>query len=219
MKLSHSISFLQRYLEQPRSGGAIAPSSSHLCGAVCEPFRKRDKPARVHEAGAGTGAVTRVLGRYLGPEDRLDVCEIAPSLADIVERDVLTMPCFRRAVAEGRVRLLRRPAQDLGDVGPYDYIVSGLPFTAFELDTIKHVFDVMKRSLKPDGVFSYYEYVGLRRTSAALAVGKNRQRARAVSSFMTETIREHQFARHTVLGNLPPAHARHLRFNGSASIY
>jgi len=212
LKLTHSIRFFKRYLNDPRSVGAITPSSTGLSLALCDPYAHYDRPARVLEVGAGTGSVTRQLGRLLRPDDRLDICEINPVFADILQKDVLTNRDFRDPVAAGRVRLLRLPVQEIVDVEPYDFILSGLPFTAFELKDVEDIFEVIKRCLKPGGVLSYFEYVGLRKTSAALSWGKNRSRVRSVSSFMSRTIKEYQFAQRTVLSNLPPAHARHLRF-------
>ncbi len=213
MKFTHSIRFFKRYLTDPRSVGAIAPSSTGLSQALCDPYRRCDRPARVLEVGAGTGSVTRHIGRLLRVDDRLDICEVNPVFGDILEQDVLTNRDFRDPLAAGRVRLLRQPVQELVGVEPYDFIVSGLPFTAFELKDVEDIFEVIKRCLKPGGVLSYFEYVGLRRTSAALSWGKNRSRVRSVSSFLSRKIKNHQFARRTVLGNLPPAHARHLRFS------
>jgi phospholipid N-methyltransferase len=166
----------------------------------------------VLEVGAGTGAVTRQIGRLLGEEDRLDVCEIEPRFADLLDRNVLTLPNFAPAVAQGRVRLIRGAVQDLIGEREYDYVISGLPFTAFKLTEVEVIFSTIRECLKPGGVFSYFEYVGLRRISRTLRLGKARNRIRSVSAHLNRHIRAHQFARRTVLTNLPPAHARHLRF-------
>ncbi len=211
--LGHHWCFFSRYLRRPHVVGALAPSSRALAAALCEPYRRASRPATVLEVGAGTGAVTRYLGTILGSEDRLDICEIEPDFAEILERDVLSSPAFASAVAGGRIRLLRQAVQSLSDEARYDFVISGLPLTAFELGDVEDVFTVIRRSLKPGGVFSYFEYVGLRRASTVLAVGRRRGRVRTVSRYLSRRIREHQFARETVLRNLPPAHARHLRFD------
>jgi len=218
VSLTQSLRFFKRYLNDPRTVGAIAPSSPGLSRALCGPFRARRGPARVLEVGAGTGSVTMQIARYFGPKDKLDVCEVNPVFGEILEREVLTRPGLREGVTDGRVRLLKQPVQELTEVEPYDYILSGLPFTSFELQDVEAIFDVIRRCLKPDGVFSYFEYVALRRASLALAVGKKRRRVRSVSSYMNETIRNHQFERRTVLRNLPPAHARHLRFDRTLQV-
>ena len=205
--------FFTQYLKQPKSVGSIAPSSKALAEAICEPYAEFDQPARVLEVGAGTGAITRHLGSILKPADQLDVCEIEPSFRQALEKDVFTLPAIQPAVKEGRIRLFMQPVQQLPADHQYDFIMSGLPLTVFELKDVQDVFDVFRRCLKPGGVFSYYEYIGLRRTSRALTLGRDRDRIRAVHGFMNENIRHHQFRRRTVLNNLPPAHARHLHLD------
>lgn len=213
MSLDHRLRFLKRYVCDPNTVGAVAPSSRALAGALCEPFRRCTYPARVLEVGAGTGAVTRHLGELMSDEDELDICEIDADFSAILERDVLTQPNFATGVGAGRIRLLQRPVQEITYEDHYDFVVSGLPLTAFELQEVKDVFAAIRRCLKPDGVLSYFEYVGMRRTSRTLAFGRRRARIRSVSAYLSDHIRSHQFERQTVLRNLPPAHARHFRFN------
>ena len=204
--------FLTSYLRKPNVVGAVAPSSQALAVALCEPCRRFGGPARILEVGAGTGAVTRHLGSLLGDEDQLDICEIHPDFADILEQDVLNGAGFVGGVAAGRVRLLRCPVQELRSENTYDFVISGLPLTAFELCDVQDVFTVVRRSLKPGGVFSYFEYVGLRKISWLLSMGRRRRRIRSVSAYLSRNIHEYQFGRTTVLQNLPPAHTRYLRF-------
>jgi len=217
--LEHRWQFLRTYIRRPNAIGAIVPSSRALAIAVAEQLRRSPRPVRVLEVGAGTGPVTRYLGTLLSDKDCFDVCELQPEFATILERDVLSKPPFARMAAEGRVRLLRKPVQQIEGHNLYDFIISGLPMTAFELDVVKDIFRVYKRLLKPDGVLSYFEYTWLRQTSRVLALGKSRTRLRAVCAYLNTNIREHEFARRAVLNNFPPAHARHLRFgeNGNGN--
>lgn len=217
LNLATSWKFLRGYLEAPQQVGAIAPSGRALAIAICEPFRGGNKPATVLEVGAGTGAITRHIGSFMQPGDELDVCEIRPEFADVLRNDVLTLPVFRNPVAEGRVRVLCKPVQQINEERKYDFVISGLPFTAFDVALVQEIFAVIRRCLKPGGVFSYYEYIGLRRVSTLFAVGAARDRFKSVSGFLSSNVRRHQFHRRTVLQNLPPAHARHLRFESSAS--
>lgn len=212
--LEHQWRFFHGYIRRPQEIGAVAPSSKALAAAVCEPLRRsRHRPVSVLEAGAGTGAVTRYLGTILTADDDLDVCEISHDFADIIEHDVLSGSNFAAMTAAGRVRLLRMPLQTLPGDKQYDFVISGLPLTAFELHDIEDVFAVIRRVLKPGGVFSYFEYRWLRRTSRMLALGKSRNRLRAVNSYLTQNLRRHKFAGRNVFLNFPPAHAHHLRFD------
>lgn len=213
MQLEQHIRFLRRYLRSPSQVGAIGPSSRALAVALCEPYRRFSGPAKVLEVGAGTGAVTRHLGSLLGAEDELDICEIDPDFADVLRHDVLTQDDFAPAVAAGRVRLLQLPVQELPYENRYDFIISGLPLTAFRLRDLQNVFGVMRRCLRPGGMLSYFEYMALRKTSRLLSIGPRRARIRSVSAYLSRNIREHQIDRRTVFQNLPPAYARHFQFS------
>ncbi len=215
--LEHRWQFLRTYIRRPNSIGSMVPSSRALAVAVAEPLRRSPRPIRLLEVGAGTGPVTRYLGTLLTDKDQFDICELQPEFADILERDVLSKPPFANMVSEGRVRLLRKPAQQIEGENVYDFIISGLPLSMFELDDVKKIFSVYKRLLKPDGVLSYFEYTWLRRTTRVLALGRNRSRLRAVNAFLNRNIREHQFAHRAVLNNFPPANARHLRFESNGN--
>lgn len=213
MGVGHRLRFLKGYLSNPNGVGALSPSSSALAAALCDPYRKCRQPAKVLEVGAGTGAVTQYLGKLLGANDELHICEIEAQFADILEREVLTRIEFAPGVAEGRVRLFRSAVQELPDQHRYDFIISGLPLNAFELQDVEAVFAVVRRSLNPGGTFSYFEYLGLRRTARWLAIGQRRKRIHSVSTYLTRHIRSHQYARRTVLANFPPARARYLKFD------
>ena len=216
MELGHRWRFLSRYLRDPSTVGSVAPSSRALAEALSEPFRNSTEASSVLEVGAGTGPVTRYLGGIFREGDTLDICEISHDFADILERDVLSNTHFAPLVAQGRVRLLRLPVQEIPSGKQYDFVISGLPLTAFELQDVQDVFEVIRRSLKPGGIFSYFEYLGLRRTTRTFAIGKRRARIRAVSAYLTETLRQHRIATKTVLLNFPPAYAHHLRFDSSS---
>lgn len=213
VELGHRWRFFSRYLRDPNSVGAIAPSSRALAEALSEPFRNSTAPASVLEVGAGTGPITRHLGTILRDVDSLDICEINNDFADILERDVLSNGHFTPHVARGRVRLLRLPVQKIQNDRHYDFVISGLPLTAFALRDVEDVFETIRRCLRPGGVLSYFEYLGLRRATRVFSIGERRVRICAVSSYLTDVLRRYRFTAKTVFLNFPPAIAHHLRFD------
>lgn len=212
MSLARSLTFLRRYIAAPHVVGAVAPSSRGLAQALSAPFAARTEAARVLEVGAGTGAVTRVIAERMGIADRLDICEIEEPFADAIQRDLIDSGPLNKAHREGRVRLLRCPVQAVDETAAYDFVISGLPFTAFSAQDVGHIVEVIQRNLKPGGVFSYFEYVFLRRLGRMFSMGEKRKRFVAVSELLDQLIERHQFDRKTVWWNLPPAYARHWRF-------
>jgi len=212
IQLSQTLVFLRQYLSSPAVVGAVAPSSRHLAAALASPFAQRRQPARVLEVGAGTGPVTRALADCFGGEDRLDVCEIDPTLAGILERRVLRTGVLGAAREQGRVRLLCCPVQDIHAPDTYDYVISGLPFNAFGYAAVRRILTVIERNLKPGGMFSYFEYVGVRKMRSTLPIDLSARRFRRVSALLKRQIRLHQVAHQTVWFNIPPARVRHWQF-------
>jgi phospholipid N-methyltransferase len=213
MSINHSLRFLRRYISAPATTGAIAPSSRRLARVLAAPFLARTGPACVLEVGAGTGAVTRLLGQYLRPEDELDICEVQPQLADVLEREVLGVEPLASARSAGRVRLIRGRVEDVDAPGRYDFIISGLPFTAFAAPDVRRILAVIEKSIKPGGVFSYFEYRGVRRLACTVLRGRGGLRVRRVSRLMDREIAEHEVGRRSVWRNLPPAWGRHWVFS------
>jgi phospholipid N-methyltransferase len=217
MSLGERLHFLRSYLRDPLTVGAIGPSSRRLGEALIRPFARRRRASRVLEIGAGTGAVTRRVIALLREGDHFDVCEIDERLADVIEAVVLSEPSLAPARTAGRVRLLRCAAEQVDTPEGYDFVISGLPFTTFEPAVVDAVLASVRRNLRPGGVFSYFEYIGLRRLNQTLAIGRVRRRVHAVSTVLDGHIDRHQFNRETVLWNLPPAIARHWRFDGAGT--
>ena len=205
--------FLGTFLRKPSVVGAVLPSSRRLAERLIQPFKERSRPAKVLEVGAGTGAVTLPLGRELGPEDELDIYEIQPELVEHLEKRVLSQPQFSRARMEGRVRLHARPIETIELKRRFDFVISGLPFTAFDEAQLSSVLNVLPAIVKPGGIFSYFEYAALRRLRVMTSFGFAGRRRRAVSEILDDHIRRFEISRHTVLANLPPALARHWRFD------
>lgn len=212
-----SLRFLKQFVRDPGTVGSITPSSRHLALELAAPFSKRRAPARVLEVGAGTGAVTRHLADMLGPADTLDICEIDPALAGYLEDKLIAGGPLKHHHADGRVRMLTMPIQQIDPTQSYDYIISGLPLTAFEPGDVKQILGIIQSVLSPGGVFSYFEYSGIRAVMSTFCPGATGRRVRAVSAILTRQIRSFQVRRKTVIRNIPPAVVRHWQFTTAPS--
>lgn len=205
--------FLRAFLAQPNVVGSVVPSSRFLARALMAPFAKRKGPARLLEIGAGTGAVTRHLGHEMGPRDELSVCEIQPELAAHVEASVLCEPQFASAMRDGRVEMLPCAVQEIDPRPRFDYVISGLPFTAFAAQDVRQIIAHVRKLLRPGGVFSYFEYVGMRRLRTVASAGESKKRVRTVSTVLNRYVRRFEVGRRVVWANFPPAYARFLQFD------
>lgn len=212
IRARETVSFLREFLSQPNRVGAIAPSSTRLAKALVAPLAQSRTPVAVLEIGAGTGAITRQIARVLKPEDRLDVCEASPELARYLEDTCLRRPPLDQAFASGRVRLFTGLVQQVRDLGEYDFIICGVPFTALPLREAREILTLIKRCSKPDCVFSYFEYIGIRPAKAVILAGPVGRQFRRLSAYMSRQIETYQFSRRAVLWNFPPAFVRYLVF-------
>lgn len=200
--------FLREFRSNFRTTGAVLPSSRFLAGEITSRLAARPPtPIRVLEVGPATGAFTRKILTYLGPEDHLDLCEINPTFVSHLEAwlakqaDCPTTHIFARSILEVETDL------------PYDYIISGLPLNNFAPREVRDILQHFLRLGRPGTEFSDFEYWNLRPIKTNLSTGSERTRLRAVDRVIRRFINEHGSSRSIVWRNVPPARALHFRFS------
>lgn len=203
--------FFGQFRTRTFTTGSILPSGRALGRALTKPLRGGVGPRRILEVGPGTGAVTRHIVHCLRPEDRLDIVEINDRFAALVRGLFEEEAEFRRHAE--RCRVIHAPLQEVPGEGCYDYMISGLPLNNFPLGLVEEIFASYRRLLHPGGVLSYFEYAGIRGIKRRLVGASERQRLDALDAYLGEQIRRHQIGEDLVLVNVPPAIARHMRFD------
>lgn len=193
--------------------GAIAPSSRFLARAIAAHIDPAGAPQAALEAGAGTGALTGELLRRLPPGSTLDIYEINPNFArHLADR-------FTGNGAHGvRVSVHNRRVQEIPAGPRYDSIVSGLPLNNFDPAQVEEILSTLLSALKPDGVFSYFEYLLIREIKSVATGEKEKRRLRGVAEVLGRYLEEREFRRDTILLNLPPALVHHLGATRSTSL-
>ena len=202
--------FFGQFREQYHTTGSILPSSRALGRALTRPMRQAAPPRRILEVGPGTGAVTAVIVRNLKPGDALDIVEINPKFADVIERRFTEEPDFRRM--RGQARVINAPLQEVPGEAIYDFMISGIPLNNFSLALVDDIFRSYQRLLTPAGVLSYFEYLAIRDLKMPFVSEADRRRLQSLSVFLEDKIRAHQIAADNVPFNVTPAVARHFRF-------
>ncbi|MGH9543020.1 MAG: class I SAM-dependent methyltransferase [Terriglobales bacterium] len=189
--------------------GAVAPSSRTLARSMAGPMARRPAARiRVLEVGAGTGVFTREILRQMRGGDSLRIYEINPEFCDYLERVLRASNWPQRDLD---VELRRADIHALAAGENFDFVICGLPFNNFEPATVAEIMQLLLGHLTENGVFSYFEYLGLRGLRQwLLRSGPEHERVRTIGEIMGELLRRHQFRSEEVWLNLPPAATHHL---------
>ena len=183
--------------------GAFAPTSALAAAAVARSLAAYTPPRAVLEIGAGTGALTRALVARLGAGDRLDLCEINPRFAQVLQDEFTKL-------AEPTVRVFADDVDGLPSDTRYDVIVSSLPWLNLDPPKVRRILERYDASLRPGGTLCYVDYWG-NGVRVLIGSGRERRRLRGVRDALRAFQRRYTYARRVVLWNLPPMSVHNLR--------
>ena len=202
--------FYRQFRERYQTTGSITPSSRGLARALTAPIRKSAPPRRILEVGPGTGAVTVAILKELQPGDSLDIVEINDQFVAYLQNRFDSEPLWQEK--RHQARLIHAPLQEVPGTDEYDFMVSGLPLNNFPLRLIRDIFQCYERLLKPEGVLSYFEYLGIRVLKSPFVGKRGRRRLRVLDRVFGRRIAAHQIGERRVYMNVPPAVARYFSF-------
>lgn len=204
--------FFGQALRTFRDTGSIVPSGPALAHAMAEYVRERpepDRPLRVLEAGAGTGAISRGIAAAMIPGDTVDLVESNKDFAGYLERRLETDP--ELSVLADAATVHTRLVHEMGTDRTYDVIVSGLPFANFTADEVEDIFDYYFRVLKPGGWLSFYGYLYTKQVKAVVSNRADYLRQARTSWVVQDRIDRYRVHSDKVFANIPPAFVHHLR--------
>jgi phospholipid N-methyltransferase len=208
-RLSEWTVFLSEYRRNFHSTGAILPSSRFLARAITRFCFREPHATRVLEAGPGTGAFTDRLIRQLRPGDSLVLVELNERFVHVLRRRLEVDRQW--AARRQQIEIHHAPVEELADGRRFDAIVCGLPFNNFEPELVERLFLRLLSLLAGRGMFSFFEYLWIRRLKAVFVGSEERRRLAQVGQIIERLIRRHEAAADRVLLNVPPALVHHLR--------
>jgi phospholipid N-methyltransferase len=176
-----------RFLRNPRTVGAIAPSSRILARRMLRGV-DLSGPVKIVELGSGTGSFTAEIVRRLGSSARFLAIELEPAFVTEVKARWPAIECVC-ASAETLDQLVRDR-----NLAPIDYIVSGLPFASLPAGMTAAILSGIRNTLRSGGTFTTFQYVHAYLLPAAGAF--RRQATAALGSPPSVGL---------VVRNLPPA--------------
>jgi len=204
--------FIRQAARTFRATGAVAPSSRALGHALARFVDERedpDAPLTILEAGAGTGAVSRVIAEHMQKGDTLDLVESNAEFADHLA-ELLTSDPTLSAVADSAT-VHQALVTDLGPDRSYDVIVSGLPFANFTAEEVREILDYYFSVLRPGGRLSLFGYLYTKQVKAVIARREDYLRQARSSWVVEEWVNRYGIGTERVLANIPPAWIHHLR--------
>lgn len=147
---SENFVFLKRLLKNPKSLGAVAPSSRRLGDFIARSLSNFPKDSLIVELGAGTGSLTRSL------------LEAGYSKLTLIEMDGYFAKFLRfhfpsLSVIEGDASSLQTllPSDLLGKV---DVVLSGIPMMNLNQSQQKSIIQSSFEILRPGGSFVQFTY-------------------------------------------------------------
>jgi phospholipid N-methyltransferase len=201
-KTVQSTLFFREYLSNFMHVGAVLPSSAALGRAAAVYVISKDGPARILEAGAGTGSFTCEIVPHLQPGDQLDAVEINPLLLGYLQRRLAQDGSLSRPGVQ--VRLIQADLLRFPFGGQYDYIVFSLPLTIFPPEMVREVLEIMLDHLRPGGVFSYVRYALLGRLRYLVGNRQEQDDLSRRQAIIADYAQKYEVGRQLVLANMPP---------------
>ncbi|HUF47443.1 MAG TPA: methyltransferase domain-containing protein [Vicinamibacterales bacterium] len=141
-----------RFLRNPRSVGALSPSSQTVARVIADGLPAGDQ-RRIVELGPGTGALTGELMRRLRPGDRFLAIDVD---AAFVKELQARWPALESVC--GSAADLARIATERG-MPEVDHIVSGLPFATIPVEVTQQILASVMQTLRPGGRFTTFQYL------------------------------------------------------------
>lgn len=151
-RVLQNMRFLWQYLRKPLTTGAIAPSSPDLARAIVGGLGLSEADT-IAEFGAGTGVFTQVIRQTAGPNAKILVFEINPSMAAMLRQNLPPVEVITDSAANLGRHLKER------DLDSVDCVVCGLPWASFSDELQDAILQALVENLCPGGRFATFAYV------------------------------------------------------------
>ncbi len=157
--LKDGLLFLWRFIKSPGSIGAVLPSSDRLAKAIVRqiPNTPSDQKRYILEVGPGTGVFSEKILKRMNPNDELHLVEFDHDFCEELRSKFAHIPNIK--IYEGSIADFN-PQTDfkMPPDKKYNFVVSGLPFNAFEKPFVEQVLNKYVNLTEEGGHISYFEY-------------------------------------------------------------
>jgi len=185
--IEEHLTFLGRFLRNPRQVGALAPSSRTLAREMLRGI-PLTPASRIVELGPGTGVFTREVIRQLPAGGKFLAVDIDPRFCRELRDRWPALDCECGSAADVSAMIAAR-----GWTG-VDHIISGLPFASLPAALSRSILSAVQSVLHRGGTFTTFQYIHAYPSPPAKAF--RREMAARFGPLV---------ARRAVFRNLPPA--------------
>lgn len=183
--------------------GTVVPSSRWMARTMTRSLSRFPSPRRILEVGAGTGAVTRVILQSLRDGDELYLIEINPVFCRHIEKRLLRR--YRAAHPRVHVELRCESITEVKLPGPFDIVISSLPFYAFSAAMVRIALEKLVDLLAEHGELTYMHFAGVRQMKSPFVDRPRRREMRRIAAMCRAQRRRDQAKTKFVLFNILPS--------------
>lgn len=183
--------------------GSFAPSSKHLAQAMIK-YLDPQRPQRILEVGAGTGAITKEIAQCIGKSHHVDVVEIFPSFAGLLKRRFRDYP---------NIEIHCQDILQLKCFDSYDIIFSSLPFNSLPAELTKALIEHLIMLAKDGAMLSFFEYKGLSQLVSYFLSKNALNQYKETRGYIDAFIGNYQIDQVNVKFNIPPALVHYLNID------
>jgi phosphatidylethanolamine/phosphatidyl-N-methylethanolamine N-methyltransferase len=181
------LTFITEFLKHPRSVGAVAPSSRFLARTIVAAADLQKRHA-IFEFGPGTGAFTKYIFEYLGPDQTYVGIEQNRQFTRLLKEKFPDLTFVNDSVEN-----LRKIAAE-HKIESIDAILCGLPWASLPIQVQDNAFKAMRGLMLSDSVFCTFAYL-----QGLILPGARTLHSRLQAEFSSVTCSP------TVWRNFPPA--------------
>ena len=149
-----NITFLTQYLTNPRTVGAVLPSSKYLSHKMLDEINFKTANCII-EYGSGTGAFTKEILKRRERETMIILFEYNKEFFKILKENFETEPNL--FIINDSAENIEKHLKDLNILSA-DFIVSGLPFASLPTDMSNSILTNTLNILNQDGLFITFQY-------------------------------------------------------------
>jgi len=147
---NQNLTFLLRFIQNPKQVGSAIPSSRFLAEKMVQSV-PWDRVSAIAELGSGTGAITRFIKPRVSDAAKVLLFEMDDTMKSDLQTNYPHFSSYSNAC-----HLTKIMSQH--GIHQLDCVISGLPFFNFKSDLRETLLHQITEALKPGGYFIAFQY-------------------------------------------------------------